>query len=83
MLVLMEGPLSASLDAMQGNPVFDAHPSPTLVLDTDFVIRAANRAYLAQACRTGEDILGLNVFEAFPDNPDDPGCDGAENLRAS
>lgn len=75
--------MSASLDGMQGNPVFDAHPSPTLVLDTRFVIRAANRAYLAQAGRTSADILGRNVFEAFPDNTDDPDCDGAANLQAS
>lgn len=77
-----EGLLSASLD-QQGHPVFGAHPSPTLILDTRFVIRAANRAYLAQAGRTSEDILGRDVFEAFPDNHDDPECDGAANLRAS
>lgn len=78
-----EGPLSATLDGVHGNPVFDAHPSPTLVLDTEFVIRAANRAYLAQAGRGSEELLGLDVFEAFPDNPDDDECDGAANLRAS
>jgi PAS domain S-box-containing protein len=68
---------------MQGNPVFDAHPSPTLVLDTRFVIRAANTAYLRQTGRTAEDILGRNVFDAFPDNPDDPDSDGPANLRRS
>lgn len=73
----------SALDEMQDNPVFDAHPSPTLVLDTEFVIRAANRAYLDLAGRTSADILGLSVFEAFPDNPDDPDCDGTQNLGQS
>lgn len=75
--------LTGPLDVMQGNPVFDAHPSPTLVLDTEFVIVAVNRAFLAQAGRTGEDLLGVNVFEAFPDNPYDADCDGVENLERS
>ncbi|HEU4511888.1 MAG TPA: ANTAR domain-containing protein [Nocardioidaceae bacterium] len=68
---------------MHGNPVFDAHPSPTLVVDTEFVIRAANRAYLQLTDRTSEDLIGAGVFEAFPDNPDAPESDGAANLRES
>lgn len=75
--------MSARLDDMHGNPVFDAHPSPTLVLDTEFVIRAANRAYLQLADRTSDGLLGLGVFEAFPDNPDEMASDGVERLRAS
>lgn len=71
------------MDDMHGNPVFDAHPSPTLVLDTEFVIRAANRAYLQLTDRTSEDLIGAGVFEAFPDNPDVPESDGAERLRDS
>ncbi|MGV9351815.1 PAS domain-containing protein, partial [Streptomyces spiralis] len=35
---------------------FDATPSPYLVLDTDLVIRYANRAYLQATRRTGEEL---------------------------
>ena len=30
-----------------------------------------------------EEILGLNLFDVFPDNPDDPGATGVSNLMAS
>ncbi|HEX2535935.1 MAG TPA: PAS domain-containing protein, partial [Chitinophagaceae bacterium] len=32
---------------------------------------------------TRADILGRPLFDAFPDNPDDPGADGVEKLRTS
>lgn len=75
--------MSLSLDDMNGNPVFDAQPSPTAVLDTDFVIRAVNRPYLAVSGRTADELVGANILEAFPDNPQDPEADGAANLRRS
>lgn len=72
-----------SLGEVNGNPVFDAQPSPTVVLDTDFVIRAANVAYLSASGRSSDDLIGANIFEAFPDNPDDPGADGTTRLLIS
>ena len=30
-----------------------------------------------------EEIIGRNLFEVFPDNPDDPAATGVANLRAS
>lgn len=32
-----------SLEHMHGNAVFDAYPCPTVLLDTEFTIRAANK----------------------------------------
>lgn len=72
-----------SLAEVNGNPVFDAQPSPTVVVDTDFVIQAANQAYLAASGRTLDDLLGVNIFEAFPDNPEDPEADGVAKLQSS
>jgi two-component system, response regulator / RNA-binding antiterminator len=72
-----------SLAEVNGNPVFDAQPSPTVVLDTDFVIQAANHAYVAASGRALDDLLGVNIFEAFPDNPDDPEADGVAKLHSS
>ncbi|MGR6968862.1 PP2C family protein-serine/threonine phosphatase [Streptomyces cynarae] len=63
--------------------LFAATPSPYLVLGTDLVIVEVNQAYLDATRRTREDLIGRHVFDAFPDNPNDPGADGVRNLNAS
>ncbi|GAA2094520.1 hypothetical protein GCM10009841_05050 [Microlunatus panaciterrae] len=63
--------------------VFRAVPAPTVVLDLQLTIRDANRAYLDVAMAEPERILGRHIFEAFPENPDDPGADGVTALNAS
>jgi PAS domain S-box-containing protein len=63
--------------------LFEATPSPHLVIDTGLVIVEVNRAYLRATGRTREDLLGKQLFAAFPANPDDPGADGVRNLTAS
>ncbi|MEU4888418.1 MULTISPECIES: ANTAR domain-containing protein [Streptomyces] len=63
--------------------VFHATASPLLILGTDLVIRDANRAYAAATFREREELTGLHIFEAFPDNPHDPEADGVRNLSAS
>ncbi|POX48126.1 PP2C family protein-serine/threonine phosphatase [Streptomyces sp. Ru72] len=63
--------------------LFAATPSPYLVLGTDLVIVEVNQAYLDATRRTREDLIGRHIFDAFPDNPDDPAADGVRNLNAS
>ncbi|MFI6739099.1 PP2C family protein-serine/threonine phosphatase [Nonomuraea sp. NPDC050451] len=63
--------------------LFAATPSPCLVLDPRLMIVDVNRAYLHATGRTAEDLIGRHIFDAFPDNPDDPGAEGVKNLRAS
>ncbi|MGW3464957.1 PP2C family protein-serine/threonine phosphatase [Streptomyces olivaceoviridis] len=63
--------------------LFAATPSPYLVLGPDLIIVDVNQAYLEATERTREDLLGLHVFAAFPDNPADPEADGVRNLDAS
>jgi serine phosphatase RsbU (regulator of sigma subunit) len=63
--------------------LFEATPTPYLVLGPDLVIRAANRAYLAATSRRREELVGRHVFEAFPANPADAAADGTRNLRRS
>jgi PAS domain S-box-containing protein len=63
--------------------IFAATASPYAVLDPEFVIVDLNDAFLRGARRTREELLGRNVFDAFPENPDDPAADGANNLRRS
>ncbi|MGH3912925.1 MAG: ATP-binding protein [Pseudonocardiaceae bacterium] len=63
--------------------LFDTAPSPFLVLDARLIIVAVNKAYLAATASDRHALLGRLVFEAFPDNPDDPTADGVRNLRRS
>ncbi|TPQ17807.1 SpoIIE family protein phosphatase [Streptomyces sporangiiformans] len=63
--------------------LFAATPSPYLVLGPDLVIVGVNAAYCRATARTREDLLGKYLFDAFPDNPADPGADGVRNLNAS
>ncbi|SDQ13445.1 SpoIIE family protein phosphatase [Quadrisphaera sp. DSM 44207] len=63
--------------------LFAATPTPFLVLDPGLVIVEANDAYCRATGRRREDLVGRPMFEAFPDNPEDPTADGVANLRAS
>src|SRR4051812_42513978 len=63
--------------------VFDNTPSLVLVLDPGFKIVAQNKAHAAATLSAGKDLVGKNLFEAFPDNPNDSGAAGLSQLRAS
>jgi PAS domain-containing protein len=58
-------------------------PIPVILFTPEFEIADMNLAYLAVAGRTREELLGRNVFEAFPDNPSDPNASGVRKLRES
>jgi PAS domain-containing protein len=58
-------------------------PVPVLALTPEFLIAEANEAYLQAMGRAREDLLGRDVFDAFPDNPSDPGATGVQNAIAS
>ncbi|MFI1334117.1 PP2C family protein-serine/threonine phosphatase [Streptomyces sp. NPDC020845] len=49
----------------------------------DLVIVAVNQAYLKATRTRREDLLGRHIFDAFPDNPEDPNATGTRNLDAS
>lgn len=53
-----------------GDAAFQALASPTVLLDPDLVIRAANDAYLRATGRQQEDLISVPLFDAFPDNPE-------------
>ena len=61
--------------------LFEASPGLYLVLDTEFRIVAVTDAYLEATMSRRDEILGRPIFEAFPDNPDDPDASGVRNLR--
>ncbi|MEU9018505.1 SpoIIE family protein phosphatase [Actinomadura sp. NPDC048394] len=60
--------------------LFAAMPSPSLVTGPDLVIADVNRAFEDATGRAREDLVGLHVFEAFPDAAD---AEGTRNLEAS
>ena len=66
--------------------LFEASPAPFLVLAPDaprFTIREVNDAYLKATMRTRPEVVGHGIFEAFPDNPENPTVSGASQLLAS
>jgi PAS domain-containing protein len=63
--------------------VFRQLPVPVLLLTPEFDIAEMNLAYLQVAGRTREELLGRNVFDAFPDNPWDPDASGVRQLGES
>lgn len=54
-----------------------------LILDRGLRIRAASEAYERVTLREHGELPGQYLFDAFPDNPDDPRASGASNLAAS
>jgi PAS domain S-box-containing protein len=71
------------MESLDFSAVFDATPSPYLLLSAGLMIVSVNQAYL-QATRTvRENILGRHIFDVFPDNPADPEASGVTNLAAS
>ncbi len=60
-------------------PFFEASPSLQVISSTDLTIVAATHAYLRATMLRRADLLGALIFDAFPDNPDDPTADGVRN----
>ena len=63
--------------------LFRVSPYPYLLMDRQLNIIGANQAYLKSTGRLEADLLGRYVFDAFPENPDDPGSTNVAEVRAS
>ena len=63
--------------------VFSAMPTPYLVLSPDLVVLDANAAYLDSTGRSLAELVGRDLFEAFPVNPAAGDDEGAARVRAS
>ena len=62
---------------------FHAKWAPYLVVDLDLRIRAVNAAHAGVTGRSVRALVGEGLFDAFPDNPVEPGADGVLNLSRS
>ena len=63
--------------------LFEVGQSLQLILTPTFEIIAASDAHLRATKTERSQVIGRNVFDVFPDNPDDPGATGARMLRES
>jgi PAS domain S-box-containing protein len=63
--------------------LFESAPGLYLVLTPDLRIVAVSDAYLRATMTGREEILGREIFDVFPDNPDDPTATGVQTTRAS
>src|SRR5947209_5299077 len=63
--------------------LFEAAPGSYLVLDVDLRIVAVSDDYLRDTMTERGAIVGRELFDVFPDNPDDHDATGEDNLRAS
>lgn len=57
--------------------------TPLAMVDRSFRIRAVNAAFERAALRGHRELVGVHLFDAFPDNPDDPEADGNDRVAAS
>jgi PAS domain S-box-containing protein len=69
--------------AINYQTIFDRLPGAYAIFDINFYILAANGAFLHISLTKRDEIVGKNLFEVFPDNPDDKLADGEKNLRSS
>lgn len=73
----------ASVPIPDFRALFESAPGLYLVLTPELRIIAASDAYLKATMTRREEILGRDLFEVFPDNPEDTEASGTRNLRAS
>jgi hypothetical protein len=65
------------------NAIFTAAPHPYLLLTPTFEIAWVNEAYAEATLARPSDLVGRQMFDMFPDNPDSPEAQGVNNLAAS
>lgn len=63
--------------------LFEKAPGLFLVLDPSLKIVAVSDAYLAATMTQRELIISRDLFDIFPDNPEDTSADGVSNLKTS
>jgi len=63
--------------------LFEAAPNLYVVLTPDLTVVAASDAYCRATHRARDQLIGRRLFEAFPENADEPTADAIANMRAS
>src|SRR5436190_8822064 len=63
--------------------LFEGAPNLYVVLTPDFKIVAVSDAYCRATMTDRKTILGLDIFDVFPGNPNDSASNGTGNIRSS
>ena len=71
------------LDALDYRLIFQAMPGMCLILDASFKILAQNDEHARTTLSIARNVVGRNLFEAFPDNPNDSNASGVASVRQS
>lgn len=71
------------IDSIDFLAFLKATPDLYLILNPQFKIVGVSAAYLKATMVKHDDIMGHDLFEIFPDNPDDIHATGVRNLRDS
>lgn len=61
----------------------DASPYAHIAYTLDYTVLAQNRHHVAMTGKPQADVVGRNLFDVFPPNPDDPSSDARPALQAS
>jgi hypothetical protein len=75
--------VAGKLWEMGTSAAFQAVDAPYAILDRQLIIRAVNRAYAEATMREAQELQDRYLFDAFPDNPNDPHANGVTQLGAS
>jgi len=79
----MKGAVLSPVSADHFRFIFEASPTPYLILTPGLKIVAVSDSYLRATMTRRDDIVGRDLFEVFPDNPDDSSATGEQNVRQS
>ncbi|MCX8455054.1 PAS domain-containing protein [Paenarthrobacter ureafaciens] len=58
--------------------IFESLPNQYIIVTPDRTIVAATDTFLASTGKSREAIVGMDILDAFPDNPDNPDAKGTE-----
>ena len=75
--------IKVKMDISDFKHIFEATPDMYLLLSPELNIVAVNNEYAKATITKREQITGKNLFDIFPDNPNDITADGVSNLRKS
>lgn len=78
-----DGPNKVPFEPPDYRIIFEQSPVLLSVLDANLTVVASSDDYLEATMRNSEELLGLNVYDAFPDDPNDPTSKATTNLRES
>ena len=70
-------------EALDYKLIFELMPGMCLVLDTAFNILAQNQEHARATLSIAKNVVGRNLFDAFPDNPYDSNASGVASVRQS